>query len=346
LVVETMNTGILAALAAAALFGGSTPFAKLLLGAIDPWLLAGILYLGSGLGLSVVAMLGRREHSRLEPGEWPWLAGAVLVGGVAGPVLLMYGLAGTTAATSSLLLNAEAVFTALLAWVAFRENADRRIVLGMLAIIAGATVLSWPAGRVEASSPALAVLGACLCWAVDNNLTRKVSLADPVRIAAVKGVAAGVTNVTLALILGVAQPPPATAAAAALIGFLGYGLSLVAFVVGLRELGTARTGAYFSTAPFVGAALSVALLGEAVTLRLAAAAALMGIGVWLHLTERHEHDHHHDTLEHEHAHAHDAHHSHHYGDEPAGAHVHRHRHEALIHRHPHFPDAHHRHNHG
>ena len=288
---------------------------------------------------------GRR--SRLGPGEWPWLVGAVLAGGVAGPVLLLYGLSATTASTASLLLNAEGVFTALLAWVAFKENADRRIVLGMLAIVAGAVVLSWPHGSVEASWPALAVLGACLCWAIDNNLTRRVSLADPLQIAAIKGVGAGVTNVGLAVVvLGAPHPPAATVAVAGIVGLLGYGISLVAFVVGLRELGTARTGAYFSTAPFVGAAVSVLLPGESVTPRLVAAAALMGAGLWLHLSERHEHDHHHAPLEHEHAHEHDEHHHHHAGDDPAGVHVHPHRHEPMTHRHPHYPDAHHRHGHG
>lgn len=339
------HPGILAALAAAILFGASTPFAKLLLGDIDPWLLAGILYLGSGIGLSAVRLVVRGEHSRLGPGERPWLIGAILAGGVAGPVLLMFGLSGTTASTSSLLLNAEGVLTAVLAWVVFKENADRRIVLGMLAIVAGAVVLSWPGGSVEASWPALAVLGACLCWAIDNNLTRKVSLSDPLQIAAIKGLGAGATNVALAFALGAEVPPPGTAATAAMLGFLGYGLSLAAFVVGLRELGTARTGAYFSTAPFVGAAVSVLLLDEPVTLRLVAAAALMGLGVWLHLTERHEHDHRHEALEHEHAHEHDQHHHHHGADEPVGPHVHWHRHEPMLHRHPHYPDAHHRHGH-
>lgn len=341
----TKHHGILAALVAAILFGASTPFAKLLLGRIDPWLLAGILYLGSGIGLSIVRLVRRGEYSKLGLGEWRWLLGAILAGGVAGPVLLMFGLSGTTASTSSLLLNAEGVLTAVLAWVVFKENADRRIVFGMLAIVAGAVVLSWPGGSVEVSCPALAVLGACLCWAIDNNLTRKVSLSDPLQITAIKGLGAGATNVALAFALGAGFPSLGSAAVASMLGFLGYGLSLAAFVVGLRELGTARTGAYFSTAPFVGAALSVLLLDEPVTLRLAAAAALMGVGVWLHLTERHEHEHRHDSLEHEHTHEHDEHHRHHGADEPVGSHVHRHRHESMIHRHPHFPDAHHRHGH-
>lgn len=341
------HKGVLAALSAAILFGASTPLTKLLLGDVDPWFLAGVLYLGSGIGLGVVRLASRGDRrSQLGPGEWPWLVGAVLAGGVAGPVLLMYGLSGTAASTSSLLLNAEGVFTAVLAWVVFRENADRRIVLGMLAIIAGAGVLSWPGGSVEASWPAVAVLGACLCWAVDNNLTRKVSLSDPIQIAAFKGLGAGLTNVVLAMALGAPVPAPQALSGAAILGFVGYGLSLAAFVVGLRELGTARTGAYFSTAPFVGAAVSVALLGEPVSARLVVAAALMAVGVWLHLTERHEHEHVHEALMHEHSHEHDEHHRHHDGRVPAGSHVHWHRHAPMVHRHPHFPDAHHRHGHG
>jgi drug/metabolite transporter (DMT)-like permease len=337
--------GILAALAAAILFGASTPFAKLLLGDVNPWLLAGLLYFGSGIGLTIVQMARQSERARLAPGEWPWLVGAILTGGIAGPVLLMYGLAGTTASTSSLLLNAEGVFTAVLAWVVFKENADRRIALGMLAIVAGATILSWPGGSVEASWPVVAVLGACLCWAIDNNLTRKVSLADPLQIAALKGLGAGATNIALAFAMGAALPTPSAIGIAATLGFLGYGISLAAFVIGLRELGAARTGAYFSTAPFVGAIVSVALLDEPITLRLIAAAALMGVGVWLHLTERHEHGHRHEPLEHKHVHEHDEHHRHHHDVPPEGTHLHQHRHEPMIHRHPHYPDAHHRHEH-
>ncbi|KAF0223259.1 MAG: hypothetical protein FD176_2078 [Rhodospirillaceae bacterium] len=337
--------GILAALAAAILFGASTPFAKMLLGAVDPWLLAGLLYLGSGLGLSALRLALPGERARLAPGEWTWLVGAILAGGVAGPVLLMVGLTGATASTTSLLLNAEGVFTALLAWLAFKENADRRIVLGMLAIVAGAVVLSWPGGAVEPSWPAVAVLGACLCWAVDNNLTRKVSLADPLQISAVKGLSAGATNIALAFLLGAAPPDGSAIVLAGLLGFLGYGLSLACFVVALRELGTARTGAYFSTAPFVGAMIAVALLGEPVTVQLAVAALLMGIGVWLHLSEHHEHEHRHTRLEHEHTHEHDDHHRHDHHDLPTGAHVHWHRHQPLRHKHSHYPDGHHRHGH-
>jgi drug/metabolite transporter (DMT)-like permease len=341
--------GIAAALAAAALFGAGTPLAKVLLGSVDPWMLAGLLYMGSGTGLWALGRLGRAPRVVLPAGQWRWLAGAVLAGGVVAPVLLMFGLTRMPASGASLLLNAEGVFTALLAWLVFRENVDRRIALGMLAIVAGAVLLSWPDGdtRLGDAWPALAVLGACLAWGVDNNLTRKVSLSDARWIASVKGLAAGGVNLALAFAMGAAVPAWPAVAGSMLLGLLAYGISLSLFVVGLRHLGTARTGAYFSIAPFLGAALSTLLFSEPWTARLSSAAALMALGVWLHLTERHLHEHAHEALEHEHEHEHDDHHQH---DHPAhlqGAarHTHRHRHAALSHAHAHFPDAHHQHRH-
>jgi len=340
--------GVLAALGAALLFGGSIPLAKWLLASMHPWLLAGLLYLGSGGGLSLYRLVRRAPKGRLAPGEWPWLAGAILAGGVVAPVLLMFGLTGMPAASTSLLLNAEGVFTALLAWFAFRENFDRRIALGMAAIVAGALVLSWPQeARLGSIWPALAVLGACFAWGIDNNLTRKVALADATWIAAIKGVAAGSANLALALWLGATWPAVPQLAAALLIGALAYGVSLAQFVVGLRHLGTARTGAYFSVAPFFGALLAIPLLGEALDHRLLIAGALMAVGVWLHLTEQHRHEHTHVVLAHEHAHVHDAHHQHPH-DEPVPLgqpHRHAHRHAPVSHAHAHFPDAHHRHDH-
>ena len=344
-----LHPGVAAALGAALLFGAGTPLAKLLLGGTSPWLLAGLLYLGSGIGLTILRVLRPSERrARLAPGEWPWLVGAVLAGGVVGPVLLMWGLVRMPASGAALLLNAEGVFTAVIAWVVFRENVDRRIFIGMLAIVAGALVLSWPGqARFGEALPALAVLGACLAWGIDNNLTRKVALADAVWLASVKGLAAGSTNLALALALGAAWPSTPLVGGALAVGLVAYGFSLVLFVVALRNLGTARTGAYFSVAPFFGAVVAVGGLGEPVTTPLLIAGALMAFGVWLHLSERHEHGHSHEALEHEHEHDHDAHHQHAH-DAPialGAAHTHRHRHEPIRHEHAHFPDAHHRHGH-
>ena len=332
---------------AAVLFGAGTPMAKALMAGVGPWMLAGLLYLGSGLGLAALRLVRQAPQARLAASEWPWLLGAVLAGGVVGPVLLMFGLSGMPASGASLLLNAEGVFTALLAWFAFKENFDRRIALGMLAIVAGALMLSWP-GEAQFGTlwPALAVLCACLAWGIDNNLTRKVSLADATWVAMVKGLVAGSVNFAIALVLGAALPSAGSLAGAAVLGFLAYGISLTLFVVALRHLGTARTGAYFSVAPFFGALLAVTLLGETVTPALVLAGALMALGVWLHLSERHGHLHTHAPMEHEHEHEHDVHHLHHASAEAVPLrHTHRHRHEPLTHTHEHFPDEHHRHSH-
>jgi len=231
------------ALASAALFGASTPLAKLLLGELPPLLLAALLYLGSGIGLALWIVLRRlagpaQRVAPIDRGDWPWLAAAILAGGVAGPALLMLGLARSDASAASLLLNLEAALTAGLAWVVFRENVDRRIFAGMLAIVGGGVLLS---------------------------LTQAPR--------------AG----------GVAGPP---------------------LVAALRELGTARSAAYISVAPFFGAALSLWLLGERPDAVFWAAAALMAVGVWLHVTERHAHEHVHEAAQHEHPHRHDAHHRH------------------------------------
>jgi len=331
------------------LFGASAPLAKGLLVGVNPWLLAGLLYLGSGVGLSVYRMVRQPPPVELQLGERCWLAGAIVAGGIIGPVLLMFGLSAMPASAVALLLNAEAVFTALLAWFAFKENVDRRIALGMTTIVGGAVVLSWPDEvRFANLWPALAVLGACLAWSIDNNLTRKVSLSDATWIAAVKGMVAGTLNLILAFAQGATLPPLPNVALAMMLGLLAYGVSLVWFIIGLRHLGTARTGAYFSVAPFFGAALAVPWLGETVTTRFVTAGALMALGVWLHVTEQHCHEHSHEAMEHEHEHGHDEHHQHEH-KEPVWLgtkHRHWHRHTPVIHSHRHFPDAHHRHTHG
>ncbi len=389
-----MNASVLFAIAAAALFGASTPLAKLLASDVPPLLLAGLLYLGSGLGLGLLRLLRDRgwRASGLQRAEWPWLLGAIVSGGILGPVALMAGLAVTAGATASLMLNLEAVLTAALAWLVFRENAGRRVVLGMAAIVAGGALLAWQstpaavasavsvsvsvasvgsaASSAVAAAPALpaapasasaiaflsslspsmglaAIAFACLCWAIDNNLTRKVAGADALFIASTKGLVAGVVNGGLALLLGAALPAHGVLLATLAVGLAGYGVSLVLFVLALRGLGSARTGAYFSTAPFIGAAASLGLLGEPASPAFGIAAALMGAGVWLHVTEHHEHEHTHEPVEHAHLHVHDQHHRHAHdagwdGQEP---HRHAHRHERLTHRHPHYPDLHHRHRH-
>ncbi len=346
------RTGIFLALASAVLFGASTPLAKLLLGSVDPWMMAGLLYLGAGGGLAAVhlsraALQIPAAEAPLRRADLPWLGLVILAGGVGGPLLLMFGLARTDAATASLLLNLEGLATLAIAWLAFRENVDRRLLIGAFAILAGAALLSWQ-GSAHLEWGALLIAGACLCWGLDNNLTRKLSSADPVQIAMLKGLVAGMVNLGLALASGAHLPSLGLVLAAVVVGFFGYGVSLALFVLGLRHLGAARTGAYFSLAPFVGAILAVALLGEPVTATLVVAGALMGVGLWLHLSEQHAHNHAHEPLAHAHRHRHDDHHQHaHDADVPPGEpHSHWHRHAPLVHRHPHYPDLHHRHGHG
>ncbi len=374
-----MNRSIAYALASALLFGASTPLAKQLLDQVPPLLLGGLLYLGAGLGLLLYRLLRDRgwRHPGLHGHDWGWLGAAIAIGGVIGTATLMFGLQLSSAASASLLLNLEAVFTALLAWLVFREHASRRVVTGMLAIVAGGLLLAWPtdpaATATSAATAALTGTGAallapsawaaasaawlgpllvalaCLCWAIDNNLTRKVAAADAVFIAGSRGLVAGLVSSGAALALGAAWPATGPALAAMLVGLLGYGVSLVLFVLALRGLGTARASAYFATAPFIGVALSLLLLGEATTWLFWLAGLLMAVGVWLHLGERHAHLHQHEAQEHEHWHAHDAHHAHTHeagtGPEILLGHRHWHRHEPLTHRHPHYPDAHHQHRH-
>ncbi len=339
--------GIAYALASAALFGISAPVAKVLLGEISPWLLAGLLYLGSGLGLALVRLVRRSNEAGLSRRDLPWFGAAVLSGGVIGPVLLVFGLAQSSASEASLLLNHESVLTLAIAWIVFKENVDRRLLIGAVAIVAGALVLSWPdEATVGLSWGPVLIAGACLAWAIDNNFTRKVSAADPMQIAMAKGLVAGIANVGIALALGASLPSALPLAGAGLLGFFSYGVSLTLFVLALRHLGTARTGAYYALAPFIGAAIAIVFLGEPIGLPFVAGGVLMAIGLWLHLTERHQHEHVHDPMEHEHVHVHDAHHQHdHAPGTPPEPHVHAHRHARLIHRHPHYPDLHHRHSH-
>ena len=288
LVLGNIRRGGLLAMAAAMLFGLSTPAAKAVVGSVEPLLLAGLLYLGSGLGLGALILFGHRRGVHLKRSDLPWLLTTVVFGGALGPALLMWGLTQTTGSAASLLLTLEGVFTALIAWFVFSEPFNRRVGLGMAAIFAGALLLAatGPAGHAAVLG-AVAVAAACLCWAIDNNCTSKIADVDALTLAAIKGLAAGATNIAIALMTGSIFPSYAWVAAAGLLGFLGYGISLVLFVLALREIGAARTGAYFSTAPFIGALVGLIALQEPLSLALVAAGILMGVGVLLHLTERH-----------------------------------------------------------
>jgi drug/metabolite transporter (DMT)-like permease len=343
--------GAASGLAAAVLFGVTTPVAKRLLPESGPFLLAGLLYLGAGLGLALAAPFRRPgREARLRREDLPRLAGMALAGGVAGPLLLLTGLARLPGAQASLLLNLEAPLTILLAVAAFGESLSARELLGAAAIVLGAAAL---AGGGLQGAPGLAgallVAGACAAWALDNNLGQGLSLRDPVAVTRVKALAAGAVNTAVALALGERLPPPAILALALVTGLLGYGLSIVLHLLAMREVGAARQAAYFATAPFVGALAAVPILGERPGLAELLAGVLMAAGAALLVRARHGHAHQHAALTHDHAHVHGARDAHHAHDHPEGVlegpHSHPHTHPPLVHDHPHLPDAHHRHRH-
>ncbi len=347
-----MNRGFVFALVAAALFGLSTPVSKLMIGTTDPWMLAGLLYFGSGVGVLILflvrGLFSSDKNEMLKKNEIPWLLGATFFGGGLGPVFLMYGLSHTSSSTSSLLLNLESVLTSVLAWTVFKEHFEKRIVLGMASIVVGGIILSWPRdfGSYDFIGPGFIFL-ACLSWAIDNNLTRKISASDPVQITMIKSILAGATNIFLAILMGAHIPSLKIVSSISLIGFFGYGMSLICFVFALRNIGTSRTGAYFSTAPFVGAAASLLLFNEPITIPFLVSSGFMAFGVWLHLTEIHKHVHTHEPITHQHLHTHDEHHQHEHS-QATGVnirHSHEHTHEPLTHSHIHYPDIHHRHSH-
>ena len=346
---------VLQALLAALLFGASAPFAKVLLAKIEPIPLAGFLYLGAGLGLLAWKSLQfletrhRDTEAALEKVDVKWLAGAILAGGIAAPIVLLFGLRSTPAATASLLLNFEGVATTLIAAFAFKEAVGRRAWWAIFVITLASILLSAePDNEWGLSLGALGILGACVLWGIDNNLTLKISAKDPLIIVAIKGLAAGSCSLMLALILGNQVPDPVTVVKALALGGLSYGLSIVLFVRAMRQLGAARTSALFGTAPLAGMILSLIFLGDKFTPLLAVALALAVIGGLVLVSEEHSHSHLHEAAFHEHAHAHDdGHHDHgHIEEEPvAQAHSHPHDHSPVKHEHHHMPEIHHRHVH-
>jgi drug/metabolite transporter (DMT)-like permease len=343
--------GALCGISAAVLFGVSAPVSKLLLPEIPPLLLAGLLYLGAGVALSVYMLVRPKEHrareARLTRRDVGLLAGITATGGMVGPVLMLVGLERVSGVTGALLLNLEAPFTILLAVLVFGEHLGRRATLAAVAIVGGGVLLSWQPGELSGQVVGvLAVAGACLSWGVDNNLTQRLSLKDPVAVVRWKTLGAGLCNVSLGLALGRTLPATGAAAGAMALGVASYGASILLDMYALRLLGAAREAAFFATAPFMGAALAVPLLGDRFGLAESGAALLMASGVWLILRDRHAHVHTHEPIEHEHMHVHDEHHQHAHDGPVAEPHSHVHRHEPLTHDHPHVSDLHHRHGHG
>ena len=344
-----------AALVAAFFFGCIAPGAKYLIKNLSPQSMAGILYLFTGLGLLIILIVNRKligSLSRIQKMDYKWLASAILSGGILGPAFLTYGIAHISGATASLLLNLEAVLTSLIAWFVFKEHFEKKIVYGMIFIVLGCLILSLNSvsSGVDSFFGFALICCACLFWGVDNNLTRNISHLDPVLTASIKGCIAGMSNLLLGYALGEKLNWEIEVILAGLLDFFGIGVSLIAFIISLSKIGTARTGGIFSTAPLIGAVISIFFLGESISSPMILALLFMVIGFLFHLSENHEHEHLHEQLTHSHVHGHDEHHQHEHGDNGqflvSDSHTHHHEHTRFIHKHPHFPDIHHQHRHG
>ncbi|MBI0582853.1 MAG: EamA family transporter [Methanomassiliicoccus sp.] len=331
----------------AALFGISAPVSKLLVSDISPVALAGLLYAGAFLGLALLRLVSRKraEEAPLRKRDLPYLFGSILSGGVIAPILLMTGIASVTGVASSLLLNLEGVATALIAWLAFGEVVGRRTWAALVMMTAAGVLLTFEVGGGASAEGAGLIVLAMVFWGLDNNLARKIAGTGAQRIAMIKGLIAGSTSLSLAFLLGILPPLGADVLAALVLGALSYGVSLVLFIMALGSLGSARTGAFFALGPFIGAAISIPLLGEAPGLSMVPAGALMALGTYLLLSERHSHVHWHPPETHEHVHEHDPHHRHDHLPGTPERHSHTHGHEGVSHEHEHWPDEEHRHRH-
>ena len=342
-----------AALVAAVFFGCIAPGVKYLTNSLPPQSMAGVLYFSAGIGLLAILILQKRflkSFKEFQNKDRLWLSFAIFFGGILGPAFLTYGLLKMSGSTTSLLLNLESVLTSLIAWFIFKEHFEKKIVWGMLFIVTGCLILS--IGSTDQSKQDslvgfLFISLACLSWSIDNNVTRNISHLNPLFTASMKGLVAGSANLAIGYFIGETLHFNLELLQASLLGFLGIGVSLVAFILSLGKIGTARTGALFSTAPFIGSLLSILILKEPLTIPFGLALFLMAGGLWLHLSETHEHEHTHDVLEHSHEHIHDVHHQHAHSasENMKNSHSHLHKHEKLSHKHSHFPDVHHQHSH-
>lgn len=340
-------SGQASALLAAALFGLSTPASKVLLLKFSPLMLSGLLYLGAALALLLYRAMRRPSaEARIKREDFGLISGIVGFGAILGPVLMLLGLQRLSALSTALLLNLEAPFTVLIAVSVIGEHLGRREAFASAAILIGGILISVGPGHLRGDLVGiLEVTAACVCWGVDNNLTQRISLRDPVAVASIKTSAAGILVTGVACWTGGVVPHPMNLLSAMLVGAFCYGVSIVLDVLALRKLGAAREAAYFATAPFIGALASVAVLGELPTSAELFGAALMAAGVILLFTERHGHFHLHEEIVHEHLHFHDEHHQHLHESPAAEPHSHVHAHAPLKHEHRHFPDQHHRHEH-
>lgn len=345
-------SSITMAILAAILFGVSAPLSKALLGSVQPTVLASLLYFGCGLGVLVfkftkTLFIKEKKESGISKKDIPWLAGVILTGGVAAPIILMFSLKATPAATASLLLNFEAIATALIAALFFKESLGRRVWIAIAVMTAAAVILTWSStGKWGISIGTAGIVAACLLWGADNNLTRMISLKDPLTITIVKGIGAGAVSLMISLWTSAAFPGVELMILALILGAFSYGISIVLFILSMRQLGAARTSAFFGSAPFIGAIISIVIFGESPAPQFYISLPVMIIGAILIIKEKHQHIHIHENIQHDHKHSHDdLHHNHVHEDGFLGVHSHAHLHERIEHDHPHMPDTHHRHNH-
>ena len=344
-----MSGAIAMAILAAALFGAATPASKLLLSDLTPFQLAGLLYLGAALGVAPVSWRkgGLRLPAGADRANQARLLGAIVAGGIAGPVLLLLALRSAEATSVSLWLNFEVAATALLGVFFFREHLGALGWGGVAAAFAGAAVLSLPGG-VAGLEAGLLVLLACLFWGLDNHLTALIDGITPSQSTFWKGLAAGITNLTIGVAMDPFSGSLLAVIAALFVGVWAYGASIVLYIRSAQSLGATRAQIAFASAPFFGVLLSVLVLGESLSAAHIASGALFIAGIGFFMLERHAHLHAHEAMEHEHPHRHDdGHHDHaHPGLARETVHTHHHRHEPMTHAHPHWPDLHHRHRHG
>ena len=331
---------------AAALFGAAAPASKLLLSALTPFQLAGLLYLGAALGVAPAAWRGGRPRLPRDRANRVRLFGTIAAGGIAGPVLLLLALRTAHAASVSLWLNFEVAATALLGALIFREHLGISGWSGAATVFFGAAILSIPDGAAGVAAATL-VLAACACWGLDNQLSSLIDGLTPSQSTFWKGLVAGIANLAIGLALHPLAAGPAAVLAALFVGVWAYGASIALHVSAAQSLGATRAQIAFASAPFFGVLFSVLVLGEPLTVAQLASGVLFAAGIALFLRERHAHAHAHGVMEHEHAHRHDdGHHAHpHPGLPPSAVHTHPHRHEPVTHEHPHLPDLHHRHGH-
>lgn len=339
----------LTALFSALLFGLSTPLSKGLLAHWTSQQLAGLLYLGAALGVSLPLVLGRMGFfsARLDRANFWRLSGAILFGGILGPLSLLIGLNLASASSVSLWLNLEMVATSILAVLLFRDHLGKRGWLGAACVLGAGLLLSWGEG---ATGPRAGMyLGlACLCWGLDNNLTSLIDGLLPLQSTFWKGSVAGIVNLGLGLWLTPApHASPAALAGALALGTMAYGASIALYIKAAQAMGASRSQMIFASAPLFGLISSALWLKEALNPVHAWALAFQALGTFFLFKDRHSHTHSHEAMEHTHEHQHnDGHHIHTHAGQPATLrHSHPHAHEPIVHSHPHWPDIHHRHSH-